>query len=92
MLDHAHAGTGRTDDRRVTFGKGMHEVQRDRARFIFKPIVEERLSAAGLFGWKKQLHAQALQEMSHVSERGGVELVTKTGNEKLGFWHYLSLV
>jgi hypothetical protein len=59
----------------------MHEIQRDRACFIFKSIIEERLSAAGLLGRKEQLHAQALQEMGHVLERGGIELVAETGDE-----------
>ncbi len=61
------------------------------ARFILKAVVEERLSAAGLFGREEQFHAQALQEMGHVLERGSVELVAQAGDEKLGFWHSISL-
>ena len=62
MLNHAHARTGRANDRRVAFGEGMHEAQRYRARLIFKTVVEERLSTTGLFGRKTQFHTELLQE------------------------------
>ena len=81
MFDHAHTRSRRTDDRPITLRKGVHKIECNRPRFVFKAVVEERLSAAGLFGGKEQLHAQALQEMSHILERSGVELVTKTGDE-----------
>lgn len=92
MLDHADTRTGGSDNGRITFGKGMHEVQGNRARLVFKAVVEKRLSAAGLFGRECQFHAQTLQDVSHILKRGGVELVAKTGNEELGFCHNLLFV
>ncbi len=92
MLDHAYARSRWADDGRIAFGKSMHEIESDRACFVLKSIVEERLPAACLLGWEGHIHTQPLQEMGLILERGGVELVTKTGDEKLGFWHYLSLI
>jgi hypothetical protein len=87
MLYHAYTGTGRPNDWRITFREGMHEIQCNRPCLLFKAIIEERLSAAGLFWRKNQFHPQSLQNASHILKRGSVELVTEAGNEKLGFWH-----
>jgi hypothetical protein len=87
MLDHADTRARWTDNRRVTFCKGTHKVQRDRPGLIFKTIIEERLSTAGLLGRENQFHAETFQDAGHVLKRGCVELIAETGNEKLGFWH-----
>ena len=87
MLDHAHTRPRGSNDGRVLFGEGMQEIQRHGTCFLLKSIIEERLSAAGLFGRKDQFHAEALQDMGHLLERRGIELVTQAGDEKLGFWH-----
>ncbi len=87
MLDHAHARAGWSNDRRVTFSKGMHEVQRDGTRLIFKAIVEERLSTTGLFGREDQVHAETLQNVRHILERGRIKLIAEAGDKELGLGH-----
>jgi hypothetical protein len=67
------------------FGKSTQEVQRDRAGLILESIIEERLSAAGLFRREGQFHAEALQDAGHVLKRPRMELIPKTGDEELGF-------
>ena len=81
MLDHPYARTGGTDDRCIALRKGAHEVQGDRARLLLKPIVVERLPAAGLFGRETQLDAEALQQADHVLKRPRIELIAETGDK-----------
>ena len=85
MLDHTHARTGWTDDRSVAFGKGAHEIQRDRACLLFESIIEEGLSAAGLFRREGQCHAKPLQDVGHMLKCPRMELITETGDEELRF-------
>src|SRR5687768_12534153 len=87
VFHHAHARARGCDDQRVAFAEGMQEVLGDRACLVFKPIIEERLSAAGLLRRKDHVHAKTLQNVGHVLQRRGIELVAKTGDKKLGFWH-----
>ena len=87
MPDHADTRAGGSHNRRITFAKGMQKIQRNRTCLIFKPVVKERLSAAGLFGRKDQLHPEALQDAGHILERGRIELIAETGNKELSFWH-----
>ncbi len=87
MPDHAHARAGRSNDGSITLAEGMQEIHRDRTRLLFKPIIEKRLSTAGLFGGKEQFHAKALEDACHVLKRRGIELIAEAGNEKLGFSH-----
>ena len=56
-------------------------------RLIFEAVIEQRLSATGLFGRKDQFHTKPLQQVGHILEGGCVKLVAKTGEEELGFWH-----
>src|SRR6186997_3385398 len=90
MPDHADTRAGRSHNRRITFAKGMQKIQRNRARLIFKPIIEERLPAAGLFGRKSQFHPEALEDAGHILKRGGIELIAETGNKELSFYHLIS--
>jgi deoxyribodipyrimidine photolyase len=85
MLDHAHTGPRGSYDRRTAFGKALHKIQRHGTCFLLKSIIEERLSAAGLFGREDQFYAKTLQDTGHILKCRGIELVTETGNEKLGF-------
>ena len=87
MLNHADTRTRGADDRRFAFGECAHEIQRHRAAFVLKAIVEERLAAAGLLHWKDEFYAQALEEPGHVLERRSIELVAEAGNKQLSFWH-----
>jgi hypothetical protein len=81
MLDHADTRTGRADNRIAAFPKGVQKIPGNIPRLGFEPVIEVRLSTAGLFVWKGQFHAQTLQQSSHVLECFGIELVAKAGNE-----------
>jgi hypothetical protein len=59
----------------------MKKIPGNVTRLALESIVEMRLSATGLFVRKGQFHAQSFQEMRHILERSGVELVAKTGDE-----------
>ena len=87
MPDHAYARTRWCDDGCLTFTEGTQEIQRYRARLIFKAVIEEWLPATGLFERKDQFHIEIFQDAGHVLKRGGIELVAETGYKKLGFWH-----
>lgn len=81
MFDHADTGTGWSNDRRVVFRKGVHEIQRHGSGLIFEAVIEERLSATGLFGRKNQFDAELLEEARHILKRGCIELIAKTGDK-----------
>ncbi len=87
MLHHADTGTRGSNNRRIAFRKGVHEVQCHRTRFILEAVIEKRLTTTSLLRRENQFHAQALQDKSHILKGGRVKLVAKTGKKKLGFWH-----
>ena len=88
VADHRGAGAGRDDHRAGCASKTRMVCSAIRRACWAHPGVESRLPAAGLSGWKVDLHPGAFQDAHHCLAGFRVKRIDDAGDEELdGFRH-----
>ena len=87
LPDHCTAGARRGHDVLVGL-EDLDEPLRQIARAVVKPVVKERLPAAGLSGGEMNLAVEVLQDLGHRHANLRVELVGQAGDEQSDIVHW----